>query len=166
MMAKLVAMTVEVRRGEKKKGWYKRAMDVFKTPKAVVKVGFPKGTNADNIMKAIWNEFGTRGGRSGGGWGGPVPERSFMRTAMRTNQQKYQDAMRVSAPKILSGETNLRQALSKLGIVMQSDIQSQIASNMPPPNAELTVKLKGSSKTLIDTGAMRQGVTWVLEVKK
>lgn len=36
-----------------------------------VKVGFPVGeADADNIQKAIWNEFGTRGGASGGGWGG------------------------------------------------------------------------------------------------
>jgi hypothetical protein len=49
-----------------------------------VKVGFPAGeADADNIQKAIWNEFGTRGGASGGGWGGPVPERPFMRNAMR-----------------------------------------------------------------------------------
>ncbi|MBG6211683.1 hypothetical protein IWQ49_006374 [Labrenzia sp. EL_126] len=35
-----------------------------------VKVGFPAGeADSDNIMKAIWNHFGTAGGASGGGVG-------------------------------------------------------------------------------------------------
>ena len=159
--------SIEVRRAEKRKGWFKRALDIFKTPKPIVKAGFPAGSaSADNIMKAIWNEFGTRGGRSGGGWGGPIPERPFMRTAVRENKEKYLDAMRVSAPRILSGETTIKEVMSKLGILVASDIQAQIASNMPPPNSDVTIARKGSSKTLIDSGAMRQGVTWVLELKK
>ena len=51
-----------------------------------VKVGFVRGmADQDNINKAVWNEFGTAGGASGGGWGGPIPERPFLRNAMRNN---------------------------------------------------------------------------------
>lgn len=126
-----------------------------------VKVGFPAGeADQDNINKAVWNEFGTKGGASGGGWGGPVPERPFLRNAIRENRGKYRDAMRSSAAKILVGKTGIRTVLSKLGIVAQGDIQAEITSLQSPPNSPVTVALKGSRNPLIDSGEMRGAVTW------
>lgn len=129
-----------------------------------VKVGFPAGeADQDNINKAIWNEFGTRGGASGGGWGGPVPERPFMRNAMRGNRGKYREALKASAAKLLTGKTTLHQVLAKLGIVAQGDIQAEITSLQSPPNSPVTITLKGSSKPLIADGAMRGAVTWKVD---
>lgn len=129
-----------------------------------VKVGFPKGeADGGNIAKAVWNEFGTRGGASGGGWGGPIPERPFMRNALRANRGKYQDAMRSSAVKILRGSTSLTVVMSKLGIVAQGDIQAEITSLSSPPNSPVTIALKGSSNPLIDTGEMRGAVTYKVD---
>lgn len=129
-----------------------------------VKVGFPAGdADQDNINKAVWNEFGTRGGASSGGWGGPVSERPFMRNAMRDNRGKYRDALKASAAKILTGKTQLRTVLSKLGILAQGDVQGEITSLMSPPNSPVTVALKGSSKPLIDSGEMRGAVTYKVD---
>ncbi|CAN7389681.1 hypothetical protein [Neorhizobium sp. LjRoot104] len=129
-----------------------------------VKVGFPAGeADADNIQKAVWNEFGTRGGASGGGWGGPIPERPFMRNAIRDNQASYRDGMKNSAAKLLRGETGLRTVLSKLGIKAQGDIQAEITSLSNPPNSPVTIALKGSSNPLIDSGEMRGAVTWKVD---
>ena len=129
-----------------------------------VAVGFPAGkTDSDVINKAVWNEFGTRGGASGGGWGGPIPERPFMRNAMRNNASKYRSAMKTAAPHLLMGSTSLTVVLSKLGILAQGDIQAEITSLRSPPNADVTIALKGSSNPLIDTGEMRQAVTWKIE---
>lgn len=137
-----------------------------KSGPSTVKVGFPKSqSSASNIEKAVWNEFGTRGGASGGGWGGPIPERPFMRNAMRNNRNKYRSVLRSSAAGILMGETKLPIVLSKLGALAQGDIQGEITSLSSPPNSPVTVLLKGSSKPLIDTGAMRQAVTWIIEGK-
>ncbi len=129
-----------------------------------VKVGFPAGeADVDNIQKAIWNEFGTRGGASGGGWGGPVPERPFMRNAMRTNRSHYLSAMKSSAAKLVMGQTTLAQVMSKLGILAQGDIQGAITSLTSPPNSPVTVEIKGSSKPLIDSGEMRAAVTFKVD---
>lgn len=126
-----------------------------------VMVGFPRGNVAPAVInRAIWNEFGTRGGASGGGWGGPIPERPFMRNAMRGNRAKYQTFMRASAKLIMKGERTVDQSLARLGILAQGDIQHEITVLTSPPNAPTTVELKGSSKPLIDTGQMRQAVTW------
>lgn len=126
-----------------------------------VKVGFPAGeADGDNIEKAIWNEFGTAGGASGGGWGGPVPERPFLRNAMRDNRQKYRDGMKASAKKLLLGQTALQTVLRKLGADAQGDVQESITSLSDPPNSPVTIELKGSSKPLIDSGEMRAAVTY------
>lgn len=129
-----------------------------------VKVGFPASkSTASNIEKAVWNEFGTRGGASGGGWGGPIPERPFMRNAMRKGRSKYKTMMIHGAKDVLLGTSSLTQVLNKLGIVAQGDIQVEITRLRSPPNSPTTIALKGSSNPLIDTGAMRQAVTWKLD---
>ena len=154
-----MAPTVKIVRRTRKK----IAAGLLTGPKRV-KVGFPAGkVDSDVINKAVWNEFGTRGGASGGGWGGPIPERPFMRNSMRSNRGKYRSALRESAAQILVGEVPIKTVLSKLGILAQSDIQSEITSLSSPPNAEVTIELKGSSNPLIDTGEMRQSVTWKID---
>lgn len=120
-----------------------------------VKVGFPAGeADSDNIMKAIWNHFGTSKG---------IPERPFLSNAMRDNRNAYRAAMRVSAKKILSGQTALRTVLSKLGAKAQGDVQGEITALSSPPNSAVTIARKGSSNPLIDTGEMRAAVTWKVD---
>lgn len=138
--------------------------DRIKSGPSKVKVGFPAGASlAGSIQKAIWNEFGTRGGASGGGWGGPIPERPFMRNAMRDNEGAYKDAMAKSASKILRGQTAIGTVLHKLGNLAQGHIQGEITSLSSPPNSPVTIARKGSSNPLIDTEEMRQAVTWKVE---
>nr|QIG67144.1 putative RNA polymerase protein [Rhizobium phage RHph_TM26] len=122
-----------------------------------VKVGFPAGVSDGAVInRAIWNHYGT----SGGGWGGPIPARPFILNAIRGNRRKYLDALRTSAARLVRGETTLHQVLSRLGIVAQGDIQAEIDSGNFAPNSPVTIAMKGSSRPLIDTGEMRQKVTW------
>jgi len=126
-----------------------------------VAVGFPAGeVDNDVLNRAFWNEFGTRGGAAGGGWGGPIPERPFMRNAMRNNTENYRVAMKSAARGLMMGETALTTVLSKLGLLAQGHIQAEIVSLRSPPNADLTIELKGSSNPLIASGEMHQAVTW------
>ena len=141
--------------------------DKLKAPRSrrsIVKVGFPAGlARSSAIMHAIWNEFGTRGGKSGGGWGGPVPERPFFRNTMRGNRAKYLDGMRKAGRDILTKSVPPVAILRRLGIMAQGDVQASITALMSPPNSPVTIKRKGSSKPLIDTGEMRQAVTYKVE---
>lgn len=117
-----------------------------------MKVGFPSGlTDGDVINRAIWNHYGTSRG---------IPSRPFLTNAMRSNRRKYLEAMRNSASKILTGELTLNQFLNKLGALAQGDVQMEITNLRFPPNAPSTIKAKGSSNPLIDTGEMRSAVTW------
>jgi hypothetical protein len=116
-----------------------------------VKVGFPRSKSKQaNVLKAVVNEFGTR----------HIPERPFMRNTMRNNIRKYRGVMRDTAAKLLRGEMSLGDFMNKLGALVQGDMQHEITALTSPPNAPSTIKQKGSSKPLIDTGEMRQAVTW------
>ena len=120
----------------------------------ILKIGFPKSKSSQaNIMKAIWNEFGTR----------RIPARPFVRTSMRNNRKKYLAMARADAKQILAGKMTAQQSLSRIGIVAQGDMQMSIVNGGWTPNAASTIRRKGSSRPLIDTGKMRQAVTWVVE---
>lgn len=146
-----------------------------------VKVGLVAGeADSDNIMKGIWNEFGTRDrvavttasrsfvgptiiGPSAGNTVaeiGGIPERPFLRSAMRDNKGKYRDGMKASARKLLLGQTSLQTVLSKLGIMAKSDVDESISTWTTPGNSEVTIAIKGSSHPLIDTGEMKRSVSY------
>jgi hypothetical protein len=52
-----------------------------------------------------------------------------------------------------------RDAYEDLGQELENAIRSKILSNVPPPLKEATIKRKGSSHTLIDTGQMLADVS-------
>lgn len=129
-----------------------------------VKVGLVAGeADSDEIMKGFWNEFGTRGGASGGGWGGPIPERPFLRNAMRDNAAKYRQGMKQGAVKALRGQTGLRTILAELGNDAQDDVKDSIVSLSSPPNSPVTIELKGSDNPLIDSGALHDAIRWKID---
>lgn len=133
----------------------------IKLPKSItgpkqVKVGFPAGkVDGPVVNRAIWNHYGTSRG---------IPSRPFLLNAIRKNRSKYLEAMKTAGAKILRGEATLDQTMRKLGILAQGDIQQEITDLRDPPNAPATIRAKGSSNPLIDTGEMRSKVTW--EVKR
>jgi hypothetical protein len=123
-------------------------------PKAV-KVGFPKGkADADVVSIAIWNHFGRPRG---------IPARPFITIAMFKNRRQIRAALRKIAEGTVQTGTPLATQMPKLGALGTGMIQDQIAANTPPPNAPSTIRQKGSSRTLIDTGRMRQSVTWEID---
>jgi len=53
--------------------------------------------------------------------------------------------------------------LDRFGLLGRGDIQQRIRAGIPPPNADVTVALKGSSTPLIDSGQFWSSVTHKLE---
>lgn len=86
-----------------------------------------------------------------------------MRNTMRAKKNTYRNALKTSAPKLLLGQTSMLAVLTKLGRLAQGHIQAEIVALSTPPNAPSTIRKKGSSNPLIDTGAMRQAVTWKID---
>ncbi|HXW52497.1 MAG TPA: hypothetical protein VEL47_00200 [Myxococcota bacterium] len=61
--------------------------------------------------------------------------------------------------KILDGTLNVRRALTQLGEVVSKDIVQTINRGIAPELKPATVRRKGSSKALIDTGRLKGSIT-------
>src|SRR4030042_4913676 len=87
-----------------------------------------------------------------------IPERSFFRSAfdLRKNINKVVNI----AEQVFSQDSNVKNILDKIGLYMTGAIQAKIKSNIQPSNSSLTVFMKGGkNRTLIDSGALGQGIS-------
>ena len=101
-----------------------------------------------------WNEFGTVG----------IPSRSFIRDWVDGNRKRAQGILKKLLQRVIAGELTEDAALEQFGAWAKGEIQVRIARGVPPPNAASTVKRKGSSTPLIDTGILRSSIDY--EVRK
>lgn len=128
----------------------------------VVNVGFPQGKHEEDgtpvAMIAAVHEFGSP---SQG-----IPERPFLRVAVQRNRQKYAMLNHTNLVKMLRGQTTVETALGQLGEMAKGDVQTEIRSGDFKPLKAATIKRKGSSRPLIDTGQMVQSISWELGEKK
>jgi hypothetical protein len=124
----------------------------------VVNVGVPEGKHeADGTpvaMIAAVHEFGSpsRG----------IPERPFLRVAVQRNRLTYIRLNRINLVKMLRGQMTADQALGQLGEMAKGDVQTEIRNGDFAPLKPATIRRKGSSKPLIDTGQIVQSIAWEL----
>lgn len=112
-------------------------------------VSYPDGTSVEVV--GFVNEYGSeaRG----------IPERSFIRSTMIENTDKYQGILRKIANKVIEDPNyNPYVSMGQLGLIAESDIKSKITDLKDPPNAESTIKRKKSDNPLLDTGLLRRSI--------
>lgn len=90
-----------------------------------------------------------------------IPERSFIRSTIAANNNYVREIEKLGAA-VIDGKRDERQALGLLGAKIAADIKKRIAEGIAPPNAPSTIAAKGSSTPLIDTGRLRNAVTWAV----
>lgn len=107
---------------------------------------YPSGVPVASV--ASWNEFGSN----------RVPERSFIRRAMRIVEPDIKEVME----RHMRGQSGLpdQAVADEIGQLVSDEIKRQIVEVKSPPNAPSTIAKKSSSQPLIDTGFMRQSATW------
>ena len=125
-------------------------------PGLKVKVGLPVGSQpypdgTSVIMVGIVHEFGSEDG--------VIPERSFLRAAMADNADYINLLIAELARTVTSGQRGTRTALELLGTEAASLVQDTIRALRDPPNKAATIRQKGSSNPLIDTGHLLQSIT-------
>lgn len=103
---------------------------------------------------AYVHEFGAPGAN--------IPQRSFIRATCDLNRGAIAALQEALAAQVLQGTTEPRAALDLLGAKVASMMQVRIASNIPPPLKPATIKRKGSSVALINTGQIRSSITWAV----
>lgn len=159
-------MATYVRGGNKLKAFLRRAKTAKARSVKGVDVGYfsdaryppvRTGKNGGQKQKpvpvaavAAWNEFGTKDGR--------VPERPFIRQAIKGADKDLIEVLKENIDPLDMVLT--RQTAGKMGQVMVGRIQRSITTLRTPPNAPATIRKKSSSNPLIDTGTLRQSVTY------
>ena len=119
-----------------------------------VRVGFQRGkkhkgkgkrAGADLVDIALYNELGTR----------PVLAQTVAQQGDSIKQASVELIMQVA-----EGKMKGKQALKNIGVLVKGAVQHQMVEGEFVPNAPSTIRKKGSDKPLIDTGQLRQGVSY------
>lgn len=120
-----------------------------------VVVGFQEGQAYEDGTSmaevAAYNEFGSS----------DTPARPFMKQSFEKREKGLQAACDQVNTALSNGGT-AEQALNQLGVIAKGMVQDEIVTGKFSPNAQSTIRQKGSAQPLIDTGTMRQSVNFVV----
>lgn len=83
-----------------------------------------------------------------------IPERSFIRSTIDKNASNYRKLINRLAGEVYGAKLTTMRALDLLGLKVVSDMQRTIRAGIAPPNKPATIRRKGSSKPLIDSGVL------------
>lgn len=103
------------------------------------KESYPNGLTV--AKNALIQEYGTE----------RIPPRPFMRKAFKEKDQWANLFTKI-------WNRGIKSAFLNVGNAMTTSIVKSITSNIPPPNSAATIRRKGSSKTLIDTGLLMNSI--------
>lgn len=114
---------------------------------------YPDGESV--AMVAAVNEFGYEGtGRDGRRIA--IPERSFLRAAVRVNAKAINAWRDQVLGNVVGHGWDAHKALTSMGTFIQILVQNMIKSNVPPPNSPSTLRYKArhhmGNKTLQELG--------------
>lgn len=100
---------------------------------------------------AVFHEFGLG-----------VPERSFLRATYDNQWRAWKRLTDSLKAKILIGDESAVKALAVIGQRIEADIKMAIRNRIPPPLSPRTIRRKGSSVPLIDTGQLINSIRYVV----
>ena len=135
-------------------GWKAIKREVERAQRREVAVGILQGSTdsegASIAEYATYNEFGTE----------DVPSRPFMAMSFDENVAAINSDFNRQSKRLVAGEVTAEQALTIIGQKHAGRVQNTITGrNILPALAPSTVAAKkGSTKTLVDTGAMTNAV--------
>lgn len=127
-----------------------------------VKVGIlENATNADTGASiaeyAYWNEFGTKDEEEQE----VIPARPFFRNAISDNSDTWAGSIKNQLKTMGVTDKNVvEKALKRTGQLMRSDIQQSISKGGFKPLKPATIKRKGKATPLVDTGDMRNAISY------
>ena len=157
-MARLVAIVavIEVSTKLTDMGIDKVLENVMELGGKQVKVGIQAGSGShdgvDILDIAIYNHFGTRN----------IPSRPFISDCFDKNQGQISEAKKRIVYRVMEGMP-ASTGLAQLGQWYQDVLKGHIRNGGWVPNAPASVKRKGSSRPLIDTGQLVNSVRWKIE---
>lgn len=96
-----------------------------------------------------------------------VPARPFLEPAIEANLEMLKGWQEKAIKAAFEGR-DTQVPLNQIGIKASQAVKNWFTDprNEWPPNSKFTIALKGSSKPLIDTGQLRNSITYVIRDKK
>ena len=125
--------------------------------KPQVLVGVPASTNprqgaTNNATIAATHELGAPSKN--------IPARPFLVPVVQGNSQKYVGLMAQGFKNALRDQEKIKRVYEKIGLVISNDVKDYIVSGNFVPLKQSTIDAKGSSKPLINTGELRNSITY------
>lgn len=147
---------------QKNPGWLERLVARYRN-ESVLAVGYPLGTGAVGtrypdgtslVMVAAVQQYGSasRG----------IPARPFMTQGAPLAVERTRPVVEVMVRAMNAGKATAEQALGEMGPYAQAAFQDVIREGEYEPNSPVTIRRKESSQPLIDTGLLRNTLTWIV----
>lgn len=88
-----------------------------------------------------------------------IPARPFMKQTRQKAEGRFARLLRRLYKQVVDGKVRPFDGLSKLGMAYEGEMKNTFTTGSFTPNKPATIKRKGSSRPLIDTGHLRQSIT-------
>lgn len=131
-------------------------VDLAKAPDVRVGVpsegAYPDGTPIETV--GLVQEFGSEVNN--------IPARSYLRSTVSDNKKAYTDMLFKGLDSVVQGKTDVTTMLNYVGLQVEGDVKQKITDLDTPANKEATIKAKGSSNPLVDTGLLQSSIIYEL----
>lgn len=127
-----------------------------------VRVGLKRGkkgkrhngtsSQTDLVDIALYNELGTS----------TIPSRPFLAQTVQMHEEEIKEMAATEISQTLIGKKDSQQAFNAIGEDVRQKVQNRINEGQFVPNAPSTIKHKGHDHPLIDTGTMRDNISYTI----
>lgn len=94
-----------------------------------------------------------------------IPERSYIRSTMDENAERYLKAAGILTGLITEGEISKFEALERMGQLIESDIKQKMINLKSPANAASTIRKKKTNNPLINKGLLLGSIRYVIKAE-
>ena len=105
---------------------------------------------------------GLKRGKKGKRHNGMPSKADLVEIALQVHEEEIREAAVSEAAKVLRGNEKAQQAFREIGTDVQKKVQKRIDEGQFVPNAPSTIKRKGHDHPLIDTGTMRDSISYTI----
>ena len=123
-----------------------------KLEKSKVEIGIFSKAGGEILLIANVHEFGSNKRN--------IPERSFIRAGFDKYKKDFESRAKDLVERAIFGEISADEALNLIGEYAVSKIKLYLTEMKSPKLKQITIDRKGSSALLIDTGRLRDSITY------
>lgn len=95
-----------------------------------------------------------------------IPKRPTIEPTIEENKERISEMFKKAVNQVLANRSDGRADLEKIGLWTVNKIKAKFGSDELAPNAPSTIAQKGDNNPLIDTGQLRNSITYVIRRKQ